>query len=80
MTTIDHADATADLLAEQRRAMMERCGVTVEPHGESTISSVHRFYGVKQDGEWIIGYMTEIDAYQFAYDLAAECIDQGDLA
>lgn len=78
---IDHdtlASALADEIAAQRQAALERCGIRVEPHSPLQDGG-YRFYGVQQDGVWLVGYMNEDVAWAMAHELASEMIEQGDL-
>jgi hypothetical protein len=72
------ADALADALAEQRHASLERCGITVVKY-DGVFSADRDEWFVYRDLDGIEAFDNESDAYTFAYDLAGECIEQGDL-
>jgi hypothetical protein len=68
--TMSLADATADLIAEQRRAMLERAGIEVcfDQRGFTWIGTLV----VVQNGV-TLGTFTDYDtAFAYAYDLAED--------
>jgi hypothetical protein len=84
------SDAHADLLAEQRAAALERCGITVAElelpiltalgFDGPTTEGTHIQWAVYQDIDCVGLYDDDAAAYEYAYDLAGELIEQGDLS
>lgn len=80
MNTMDLADAIADEMAEQRQAMLDRCGITVAPWSWPGAEwDTSTLYAVMQDNQILNTFRALDEAYQFAGELAGEAIDAGDL-
>lgn len=79
--TTSLADATADAEHEHRRAMRERCGIRVEPrYLRFARSQRNRWvYDVVHDGKFLTSFDDDDLAEEYAYDLASDLIEQGDL-